>query len=324
MTAMDDTRRDYHVRALPDVPFERWFDVGNTFQNVPQAVARLRATLEGDGLKLHFRLVALDGGQQVRAKVGGYVTSSGRLTFWAVYHRDGESEWTKSVLTGLLVDECVARARSTSSIRYVETQPAHDTPELPTFLDAIRSAGLLPVAASRCYEWDSGREPRLTPRLPLSDLRLVPCWQLAPEILARAFEKVRRRTDDRSERDSPLSPEQTLEELRSLAGDTAETSLWSVGMLGDSPIGYVLCSLSEAHAGEPRKGMILEIGVVEEERQKGIGTWMAWQALQDLMDRGAKTVRSLVDDINTPSLRLHSALDFVPLPGTYWTWRLVL
>lgn len=94
-------------------------------------------------------LLAAEG--RVRARIGGYVTKGGRLTFWAARHAPDADATARRQASRRLVESCVARARATPGVRYLETKPAHDTPDPESFLAALRAEGFKEVAAAHLY-----------------------------------------------------------------------------------------------------------------------------------------------------------------------------
>ncbi len=208
--------------------------------------------------------------------------------------------------------------------RYVETQPAHDTPELEIFEDAIRAQGLIQIAESRLYQRNLECKQSLEPSLRERGIRFVPYDQLEPQIVTSLFDAVRHTTLDRAERHSVLTSQETLTELRVVADSAGTTRLWSIALKDGVPSGYLLCALSEVTGGESSTGTIVEIGVINEARRQGIGRFMLTTAIEEFRLRGARTAEALIDVVNTSSIRLHQSLGFSITPGSYWTWRRIL
>jgi ribosomal protein S18 acetylase RimI-like enzyme len=320
----DDTFDDtFTVQDLTAVGLTRWFEAGPAPMDKEGALTRLQQLMTPDNVKWPFRSVALDSNGHVRAKVGGYITTSGCLTFWAVYHSEGEESSTRRELTRLLIRSCIERARKTPGVRFVETKPAYDTPDQEIFLSELRRAGLHEVATSHLYVCDL-ENIRDRGCSPLPDLELWPSCLIAPGCLARLFAASQIGTLDRAQQTSPTSSEEVLLELRQWAGATVNTSLWSVALLKGNPVGFALCGVSGPSNAPPEGATLVELGVIPEARRKGIGTWLVREILWSIKSRGIRTVEALIDDENIPSQRLHERIGFIREPNAYWTWRCLI
>jgi len=299
---------------------ERWFEIGQRPSDIALAAQRLRAVLASIDPKDPFRLVLLDPDDRVRAKVGGYVTRSGRLRLWAVRHAPGENRTTRAQLTRLLVQACLERSRANPRVRFVECCPAFDTPDRANLEAAIHEAGLRLVASAHNYErtLPLGRPPALP-----AGVTLATCAS-GSAALEQLFAEVNAFTLDRLEQDQALSTQETLLELREQAGGSADSDLWQLALANGAPAGYVLCGFTPAVEGQPAEGEILEIGVIPSQRRRGLAQALLGAALTQLTARGAATATAMIDDVNLPSIRLHERLGFTREEGDYCTWRLHL
>ena len=310
----------FEVRDLRAVGLDRWFEAGPPPADRDAAVSRLRELITADELKEPFRSVALDKDGNVRAKIGGYITKSGRLTFWAIHHREGERLRTRRKLTRLLLGSCVERALTTPLVRFIETKPAHDSPDLKVLLPELLRAELHEVAASHLYTLElAGLPPPES--APALALERRPCQELPPEYLSSLFEASQEGTLDRVQRESPLSAQQTLEELREWAGLAASTPLWSIAFLDNKAVGFALCGVAGSPNANPDEATIVELGVIPDARRMGIATWLVRQTLWSLQCMGVRTAKVLIDDDNGPSRHLHEGLGFKQEVGEYWTWQ---
>lgn len=315
------------VRDLTEVGLDRWFEIDRTPPG-PTEIARLRALMTPDETVRPFRSVLLDAEGRVRARIGGYLAKNGRLTFWAPRHAAGSDVSARRCAAHRLVEHCVTQAQGIPCARYLETKPAHDTPDLEAFLGALRDEGFEEVAAAHLHVLDldasapetasdaSGHGPSSAP-----ELRIIPAHTLPPNALDRLFDACQEGTLDRAQVDSPASAQETLEELRRFAGAAADTELWSVAYIDDEPVGFALCGASGDLESAPEDVALIELGVISEHRRAHIGLRLVSAMLEALRHRGATTVEALVDDQNLPSLCLHRSLGFMRQPGVYLTWR---
>jgi ribosomal protein S18 acetylase RimI-like enzyme len=310
----------FDVKDLNSVGLTKWFDVGPQPPDLNAAVRQLSDLMAPDEMKRPFRTVAIDGNDSVRAKLGGYITSFGRLTFWAARYRDGEDPSTRRELARLLIESCIARARETPNVRFLETKPAYDTPDLDIFLSEINAAGLHEVAVSHLYTLKlcSVRELRISP---LPGLECRESVEIAAPRFERLFADCQIGTLDRAQRDSPLSAQETIQELRSWAGSAAMGPLWSVAMLARQPVGFALSGVSGPRNGPPEEATIAELGILPDARRKGIGSWLVREILWYMREAGVVTARVLIDNENIPSQRLHERIGFTREFGEYRTWR---
>jgi ribosomal protein S18 acetylase RimI-like enzyme len=308
------------VANLNSVGLERWFEVGRKPNDLPTAVAKLREQLSPDASKSPFRIVALDGKNRIRAKVGGYITRNGRITFWAVYHRNREGPATRRKLTRLLIDSCMDLAKSTPHVKFLETKPAYDTPDRRIFVSSLRERGFREIAVSHLYKRNLAHlRPPFPP--PLPGLERLSSDELDPDVLGRLLVASQADTLDRIQRDDLSSGRERLEELRASTAPISNRSLWSVAAVLGRPIGLILCAASGPSESPLREATIVELGILPEFRGRKIGTWLVDEILSILKALKTIEVQALIDDENIPSRRLHINAGFKRSAGSFCTWR---
>ena len=308
---------DMVVNIIPceRIGFARWFEVGRRPADLVSAVEALTALYQNPAERRPLRLVAQRADGEIVAKLGGYITRGGRLAFWSVYYATPLDELRRRQLARRLVRACLDLAVADPTVRYVETRPGHDSPDLPFLLDALRDEGMRLIAEHHVYQWSEKMRIANKARPPVTGLRIVPYEEANRGLLGELFDRVKKVTLDRAERQSLASTQDTLDELAQQSAEVASTGLWSLAFLADNPVGFVLCG------GEPPDGLVLELGVVPEARRRGIGSRLLDAALHALTARGVETAEALIDDANTPSIALHQACGFVRLQGEFYTWR---
>lgn len=320
--AIHRKQTSWNVQDLTEVGLNRWFEIGFTSAGEAEIV-RLRELMKSDKVTRPFRSVLLDPNNQVCAKIGGYVTTNGRLTFWAVQHAPDADETSRLQASRQLVKSCVERAQVTSRVRYLETRPADDTVDLESFIMALRMESFDEIATAHFYT----RPLKAPPPLPelktelLCSLQFAPVRTVTPEEFNCLFEACQVDTLDRAQRDSLLSAQETLNELRNSAGAVAETELWSVALIDNKPVGFVLSQVSGDSDVAVKDAIIVELGVVPWRRRQRIGLHLTSSILQTLRMHGATSVGAVIDDENTPSIQLHETFGFMREPDSCWTWR---
>jgi ribosomal protein S18 acetylase RimI-like enzyme len=305
----------FSIVHLKSVGLERWFEVGRKPKDLTAAVAKLRELITPDPARMPFRLVALDGKNRVRAKLGGYITVNGRFTFWTVYHRKGEKPATRRTLTRSLIEACMEFAGSTPGVDFLETKPAYDTPDRITFVSSLLALGFRETARSHLYTRNLVHvRPPMPP--PLGGLERLNADEFQLDVLGRLLEASQAKTLDRIQQDDSLFGRDPLDELRS-----SDRSLWSVAVIRGRPVGLIICGGTEQSDSPLGEVFILEVAVLPEFRQSKIGTWLVGEMLSILKDLEATEVQALIDDKNIPSQRLHINAGFKRNPGSFWTWR---
>jgi ribosomal protein S18 acetylase RimI-like enzyme len=311
---VDRVAETVDVELCEQIGLARWFEIGRRPADLAKAVDALTALYRDPGERRPFHLVAVQPNGGILAKLGGYTTSTGRLAFWSVYYAESVDELRRRRLCRRLVRACLDRAIADPAVRFVETRPGHDSPDLPILRDAIRDEGMRLVAEHHVYQWSARTCVEERPS-PVAGLRIAPCRHAERGLLAELFDRVQKATLDRVEREQLVAANDTLDELALSTGQAASTSLWSLAFLADTPVGYILCR------SDRPDGLVLEVGVIPEARRRGIGSQLLHAALGKFTSHGVDTVEALIDDVNVPSIALHKARGFVMLPGEFYTWR---
>jgi ribosomal protein S18 acetylase RimI-like enzyme len=305
----------FSIVHLKSVGLERWFEVGEKPKDLPAAVAKLRKLMTPDPARTPFRLVALDGKNRVRSKLGGYITVNGRFTFWDVYHREGEKPSTRRTLPRSLIEACMELARNTPGVDFLETKPAYDSPDRSIFVSSLRALGFREIGRSHVYTRNLVHVPPPMPP-PLGGLERLNANEFQLDVLGRLLEASQAKTLDRVQQDDSLFRRYPLDELRS-----SDRSLWSVAAIRGRPVGLIICGGTGQSDSPPGEVVILELAVLPEFRQRKIGAWLVGEMLSILKDLEATQVYAMIDDENIASRRLHINAGFKRNPGSFWTWR---
>lgn len=313
---------DWHVRDLTDSDLKRWLEIGPYLKDRRRQINLLRNNLAFDGLKQPFRLMAMNAKDQLLAKLGGYTTSTGRLTFWPLIHfRTGLSLKERRQATRLLIEACIVRAKADRNIRYIETMLSLDTPARRSFQTLLGALGFKLISRAHVYTKKLKQEelPDLSRSLP--DLRLTPAITMPVRRLEQLLKACQSGTLDPAQRDAHLTGHANLKELRHYAGKTAASDFWSIACWGDKPVGFAFSGPVPDPEDKPGYAYLIELGVLPEFRARGIGSFLVRSMMGKLSRRGMTVLQSFLDDENVPSCKLHKHLGFIRKPGPHWTWR---
>jgi hypothetical protein len=141
-----DVLRVVDLRTLaPD----RWFDVGRSPSDLSAATERTRSDL-ALASPWALRLLALDGATVV-GRLGGYVAPIGALRLWSIAYGDKVPEARRDDVAHALVAHAVEIARDRPDVRFVESRPGYDSPDLHRLLVALESAGLRRASEAHVY-----------------------------------------------------------------------------------------------------------------------------------------------------------------------------
>ena len=289
---------------------EAWFAVGAAPKNPAGARSALENLFLTDSPPWPIRLVAFEGSTPV-ARLGGYVTATGRLSIWFPdYSRDAPVRSLRESARAMLA-ECLNFAASHWQIRYAESKPATDVSNVRLWLAVLEEAGFRQISEAKLFTLSLTSKPVA----PTVGLRLRPSLEIPDSRLAALLESTFDGTFDRADAQMLESSQATLEELRRIAGPDHNSSLWQVIEDEGELIGCVFCSADEA------AGDILHIGVVPRRRQTGMGALLLSSALSELFTRGVCEVRALIDLANYPSIALHERFGFRRLTDVFWIYR---
>ena len=129
--------------------------------------------------------------------------------------------------------------------------------------------------------------------IPLPDhLSLVPYPDVRADEFLHTLMSALRDSRDCPEMQGLLSTEDVLEGYRESAPDT---SRWSLALISGKPVGVMILGVGELHF----------IGVVPEERGRGIGTALVRLACSQYTE-----LSLIVDERNEPAIRMYTALGF--------------
>lgn len=308
---MTQAQADVRVVDLRELTPNRWFDVGRSPTDLAAATERTRSEL-ALASPWALRLVALDGSTVV-GRLGGYVAPTGALRLWSIGYRDTLTEAGRDHVAEALVSSAVQIARERLDVRFVESRPGHDSPDLHRLLTALEGGGLRPVSQAHVYSAPVAACPRDCGGPP--GLELARMASLDDRILA-LYERTRGATLDRADAQR-LEP---LDAVRAeLERQAPKRRTW-VARVDEVLTGFLWASVDS----EDREAWILDVGVDPDHRRRGIGRALLARALTDLAEAGVSTVLALIDDENHPSIALHEHAGLRRSKGPFWTYRLVL
>lgn len=316
---MNDIQNDTQIVPLQEVGLQRWFEIGPPPADAEVARRQLAAALEPTALRRPQRWVALQKGQVV-ARLLGYQTPSGRLTLgWPVY-RAGFPAPTRAALAEQLVGHCIAGAQANPEMKFLETKPADDVPDLDLWLGVLVRMGFQPTACAHLYTRPLTRaEGKFAS--PGGPLQICRGDEVALATLQALYVAYMAQTQDRADAEGLESAEYLLRELTELPAVPHDLSTWQVGFLDGQSAGLVACAPAPVPAHGESEGWILSIGVVAGSRQRGAGDQLLKAALRVLAQQGVTLMNALIDDQNTASISLHRKNGFSPLPDRYLTYR---
>jgi ribosomal protein S18 acetylase RimI-like enzyme len=303
----------FHPVAMPYVApltldtADLWFRIGTRPAGgdpVHEAIAEQLTSDSPDRFRL---LLAFDDDVQAVGRVVARCWPSGRLTFWCPVLSEALSEARQASIVACLIEACIQLGRE-QGCTFVEVA-----------VDEFAVARSVLCAVLDTFRFDIAAEMVVLERAAstspspsaASRFSVVPGTALSAERLERLFAKCEIGSLDRANARRDKSRTRFADYL-SPGSPSADRALWRICQQGARPVGMVI---PEALSGQTT-GHIDYIGVVPQARRQGVGARLLGSALTVLSERHMGVVRSAVDRINVPSLKLHQSFGFAPVFGT--------
>jgi GNAT superfamily N-acetyltransferase len=285
----------------------------------PQAgdIERVEALVAGGELRPRLRMVTQRAGEPFGRMAAQAV--DGLLRFWHPAFRAGTPQTIKSIAMARMIREVIeARRRAALTHLPIETRPGDDLPDNDLWLRALVDEGFTETCAYR------GFVLRLDTPAPVVDARDAACTISVIDAdrqadLAALYRCVKAHTLDR--RYAVIDrPREAVEKLKAIGKH--DPSLWLMACLDGGAAGYALANLTNDPHFEGTSAWLIDIGCAPEQRQKGIAAALLDEICRRVRAAGARQILAVIDDINTPSLRLHASRGFTPMDERHYVYRL--
>jgi L-amino acid N-acyltransferase YncA len=306
-----------NVEVVTSGSAECWFRAISAADPEPEQLGRLQQLLAGGSLNPHLRLIIERDGipfGRMAAQI-----KEGAVRFWLPSFRLGTSAEIRQKAMERLVDELlVLRLELKLNQLCVETRPGDDLPDNAFWLATLRTKGFAETAAYKVYvlHLDKPSEPRTVQ----PELRTVSVDRTRDDRIISLYKRVNVKTLER--RDLQLDqPARYLESLAEL-GLGRNHSTWILATRSGHDVGYALANQARRDGFPGMGSWLLELGCVVEERRTGIASALVVEVAKRLRIAGCRWLFSTIDEINLPSVSLHTKLGFEALPGRHYVYRL--
>lgn len=301
------------VRQVTPANAAAWFAISPAPPS-PETVARFAEGLGGGPLNATLRMVAEFGGRPLARCVAQ--RDEGDIRVWIptfrepvapVIRRAAMAEFIRMLL--------LVRAAVGLGHLPVETHPGDDLPGNGPWLEALHAAGFVCTCAYRIY-LDDGADgpPRSAAAVAIREARADDL-----PVLAALHREVSTSTLVQR-RDPARSAEDHIRDLAAI-GDGFNAALWLIAEAAGVPVGYALANASQEAEYEGLSAWIVDIGSVPSRRRTGIGATLLAALQPRLRAAGCRRALAAIDDVNTPSIALHTRHGFRPLPHRHYVYR---
>ncbi len=301
------------VRQVTPANAAAWFAIAPAAPS-PETVARFAEGLAGGPLDTVLRLVAEFGGRPFARCVAQ--RDEGDIRVWIPTFREPVAAFVrKAAMAEFIRMLLLVRAAVGLGHLPVETHPGDDLPGNGPWLEALHDAGFACTCAYRIYLHDAADEAlRSTPGLSIREARADDL-----PVLAALHREVSTNTLVQR-RDPARSAEDHIRDLAAI-GDGFNAALWLIAEDAGVPVGYALANASQEAEFEGLSAWIVDIGSVPSRRRTGIGAMLLAALQPRLRAAGCRRALAAIDDINTPSIALHTRHGFRPLPHRHYVYR---
>ena len=302
------------VRALTAETAAGWFGALGIAPGTAQ-MAQLRELLDATPLQPHLRTVIERGGRAF-----GRFAAERRgdaIRVWIPAFRPETSGHDRKAAMRACIDDVLARRAAGGCDDVPLDAPAgDDEADGPLWIESLREARFAEISAFRVYVLSSlgvarggapsGVRIRAATRDDLGAL---------PELYRRCYSD----TLDRRPR-ALAGAEHYIDELRSF-GAGFDPALWLTAAVAGERAGFVLVNGAREAAFPGLSAWVLEIGCLPQHRGKGIAGALLAAVVPPLGKTGAQRLLATIDDINTPSIRLHKSFGFRAQPDRHYIFR---
>jgi L-amino acid N-acyltransferase YncA len=305
------------VRALTAEHAALWFQPVACAPS-PADVARLAETLAGGPLRPNLRAVF-----EVQGHVIGRFAAERRddaIRFWIPWFRPEVAAPERRHAMRRALDDLVARRVDAGLVALpLDTRTGDDEPDNSLWIAALGDAGFAQLSTYRVYILDDLARPRPQAR------RHIAVRAATSDDLARIPALYRMSSADTLDRRPRAldEAEAYIRELRDF-GIGYDPGLWLVAAVNGELAGFVLANGVHEDAFQGLSAWLLEIGCLRQHRGQGVAGALLAGLLPRLAKAGAKRLFATIDDVNVPSIRLHTSFGFAAQKDRHYVFRRVL
>ena len=278
--------------------------------------SRLAALLETGPLTPHLRLVASGPDGAFAAFAAEHRENF--IRFWAPSFRTGLAADARAEAMRLFLENLVARRDSAGFAELpLETEPGDDQPDNALWLQALRATGFAETCVYRLHVL-----PRARFAAPRHAIPGLAVHSIEPPDLLNVTALFRDAyADTRERRDRGFAePGAYIESLREI-GEGYEPGLWLMAEFAGKPAALAIANRSREPDFPGVSAWLLEIGCLPAFRGRGIARALLAEILQRLATGDCERLMSTIDEINTPSIRLHDVFGFETPPERFYRYR---
>lgn len=309
------------VAPISDIGLEKWFEIGEPPEDLNRASELLAQRLKAERKASSYIRLAAFSDNNILGRFSARRDMKGeRLTLGFPTYRKELSDSVKNQIAVKLIEFCIEFAASARpKYHYIENKPADDVSDLEIWISALEHCGFRFIAASHLLT----KTTLILPDLPTdtAEMKIVPGERFSYSQLKKIFKTYQQYSLDRADSDSLQGLNSSFKELITSTDDDSNPPLSCVCVYHKQPIGLIVVRVNSEVPPEKLSGIILSVGVIPAYRQMGAGKLLLASGIDLLRSLGVKEFQALIDDQNTPSLKLHLWAGFKPEPERYMVYR---
>jgi len=305
-----------NIRVLDPPSAALWFAALTDALPAADDIVRLVDLLAPGSLRPHLRIVAARDGTpfgRLAALCDGEC-----ITIWNPSFRDHTGQEDIREAMQMMTRRATAARRGAGFAHLpIENRPGDDLAHNDLWLRVIKEEGYLETCIYQVYASAIDGVPLPARPLPGMIFRDVGSQNSG---LVKIYSRVRSQTlqQRHADRDNPRG---AIDRMR-MVGRGIVGAAWVIACLNGTPAGYALANLADEGDFEGTSAWLVDIGCLPEYRRRGIGAALLGEIIRRLKAASVRTLLAAIDDVNLPSLQLHAAFGFQPLPGRHYIYRL--
>jgi L-amino acid N-acyltransferase YncA len=200
----------------------------------------------------------------------------------------------------------------------IENRPGDDLKYNDLWLSALKRGGYVETCIYRVYSLSLALLQRPNP--PPDGMTIRSVEQTGEGSFGSLYRAVKSVTLEQRNVDFE-QPEHAIDNMKKI-GHGYNPTLWLSAHVEGAAVGYALANLADEEKFPNLSAWLADIGCIPEQRRKGIASALLREIARRLKLVRAQRLLAAIDDVNVPSIRLHSSCGFVALPDRHYIYRL--